>query len=203
MPLAETERIVQQARSERGWRDWRSWMPRCAWLLICLGASHAARGRGDCADPALAFESDAAEIPDSYWTVRPATPVGHERADAGVGCQRPAPHARRGAGRDSSAEAGRSRGPGSATGRPAAADLRMALSERPPRPLAALFELLPTGSFILGLVLSVAALLATLQVQLDVLLRSALHILGFFALRRCSDSAHRSCFCCFCWGCLA
>ncbi len=180
VPTAETERLVQQARSERGWA--RLAQLDAAVRMVADFVSARATRRGAEATAlisALAFQSEAPEIPDSYWTVRPATPgaPGEPEPESPtsdqllmrgavlVAIRRP-----------------RQEDPAALAQRLAAlpADLRMALSERPPRPLAALFELLPAGSFVLGLVLSVVALLlATLQVQLDVLMRSALHILGF------------------------
>jgi ABC-type bacteriocin/lantibiotic exporter with double-glycine peptidase domain len=180
VPSADADRLLQQARGERGWQRLAQLDAAVRMVADFVSARATQRGREAMAlITALTFASDAAEVPDSYWTVRPL--LAGPRPD---GEAAPAPVEQvviRGAvlvtirGRKKEEEE-------AAAKRLAAlpADLRAALSEPPPRPLTALFELLPRGTGSLGLILAVAALVAAgLQIELDVLLRSALHVLGF------------------------
>jgi ATP-binding cassette subfamily B protein len=177
MPEAEADRLVQAARGERGWL--RPAQLDAAVRMVADFVAAGAVGRGREAATlveALAFHSAAAEIPELYWSVRPASAdreVSASAADPMLlmrGAVLVAVRGRKPEGAEDAAK------------RIAAlpADLQVALREKPARPLAALFELLPAGTTSVALILGGgAAVAAGLQLQLDVLLRSALHILGF------------------------
>ncbi len=176
---AEADRLLQQARGERGWQRLGQLDAAVRMVADFVAARATQPGREATAlISALTFDSDAGEIPDSYWTVRPLAVAAGAAAPGAAAVEQVLIR-----GAVLVAIRGRKEEESAATARRLAAlpaDLRVALSEAPPRPLTALFELLPRGSWSLGLILGLAALVAAvLQIELDVLLRSALHVLGF------------------------
>ncbi|MBL9005483.1 MAG: ATP-binding cassette domain-containing protein [Myxococcales bacterium] len=175
IPQAVEQRLLQSPRSQGSWQAWAQLdaAVRMASDLIATRAVSSGAEAGRFVE-ALAAHRDAAQIPDSYWTVRPL--AGEAPVTAQVeqvllrGAVLVAIRGRRVEDVQQQAQ------------RVAAlpADLRAALVEAPLRPLRSMFRLLPrTQLGLLALAMAAAAVAAALQVELDALFRSMLHVLGF------------------------
>lgn len=166
--------LLQQARADKGWV--RLAQLDAAVRMVADLVSSGVIGRGGEASrltETLARHADSAQIPDAYWSVRRASAAdGRDSASETLTLRGAVLVAIRGRAKESD---------GQAAQRMAALpdDLRAALTEAPVRPLRTLIALLPReqlGMVALGGLAAVAA--AVLQVQLDVLFRGAMQLVG-------------------------
>lgn len=166
--------LLQRARAEKSWQRWAQLdaAVRMVTDLVSTGAISRGGEAGRLAET-LATHADPTQIPEPYWSVRalPTESTAGKAVDALL-LRGAVLVAIRGRAKESTGDAAK---------RLAAmpADLRAALSETPARPLRALMSLLAGEQVAMVALGALAALLAAaLQVQIDVLFRSALHLLS-------------------------
>jgi len=169
-------RLLQHARADKGWQRLAQLdaAVRMATDLVSGGVVSRGREASQLAET-LARHSDTAQIPDSYWSVRSST---DKERGGGAGDMLTLRGAVLVAIRGRAKETD-----GQAQKRMAALpdDLRAALTEAPVQPLRTLFSLLPREQLaMVGLGALAALASAVLQVQLDILFRGAMQLVGTF-----------------------
>lgn len=171
----DIDKLLEAAKAARSWQRFAQLdaAVRMATALVAAGAV----GKGGEATrfiETLALKADAAEIPEAYWVAMPlrsdpAGPVDKKQAIL-RGAVVVSVHGRQ-AENESQTEKRVSELP---------SDLRAALSEPPVRPMRTLLGFLPkTQLAVIALSGLAAIIVASLQVELDALFRSTLHLLWY------------------------
>ena len=175
MAQADIDRLLAAAKAEKGWQRFAQLdaAVRMAAALVAAGAV-AKGGEATRFIETLGLKSDAAEIPESYWAARPLRSNPPQPSDAKHAVLRGAVLV---------SIRGRQREDPSQLEKRVLAlpsDLRAALSEPPVRPMRTLLGFLPKAQLVLIALSGIAAIVAALlQVELDVLFRSTLHLLWY------------------------
>lgn len=167
--------LLAAAKQARGWQRYAQLdaAVRMADALVTAGAVSKG-GEATRLVEELTLKTDGAEIPEVYWVVRPYRSDPPEPTDAKHAILRGAVLV---------SVRGRQAENESQTIKRVKAlpsDLRAALSGPPTRPMRTLLGFLPKSQLALIVLSGLAAILAaSLQVELDVLFRSTLHLLGY------------------------
>ncbi len=172
---ADIDRLLAAAKAARSWKALAQLdaAVRMATALVAAGAVSKG-GEATRFIETLAQKSDAAEIPEAYWSAMPLRSDPPQPSDAKHAVLRGAVvvsvHGRQ-AENQSQLLKRMSALP---------SDLRAALSEPPVQPMRTLLGFLPKTQLGIIVLSGLAAIIvALLQVELDVLFRSTLHILGY------------------------
>lgn len=171
VPRAQEDKLLQDAKSQRSWQRWAQ-LDAAVRMAADLVAARALTPGAEVGRfiEVLTNQTDAAQIPDSYWTVRALPGEAGGKADV-VLLRGAVLVAIRGRKNEDAVQAAQR-----LSALPA--DLRAVLSEAPVRPMRSLLELLPRPQLRLAGLAAVSAVVAALlQVQLDALFRSMLHLL--------------------------